>query len=74
MIATKKLKVEEQVKEQEIDSEEKMIFINFKDPEGQDVGEVIEIPLNTKPKELEERVNILLKNEERRLYNFFYET
>lgn len=71
----KKLKTDDNSGTQNDASEhEKLIYIRFKDPEGSEVGEVLHMNVNTKAKELEEHVNLLLGNEERQLYSFFYES
>ena len=41
----------------EIEDDQKKVFIKFLDPEGLEVGSVHEIPLNTKAKELEAYIN-----------------
>lgn len=43
---------------------EKVIYIRFKDPEGSDIDEILQINVNAKAKELEEHLNLLLGNEE----------
>ena len=68
-VVQKKLKTEDNSisvpsKEQSSDHEQ-LIYIRFKDPEGSEVGEVLQMNVNTKAKELEEHVNLLLGNEER---------
>lgn len=78
MDPSKKQKIEEGTIPKEIatgeDDHEKLIYIKFKSPEGEDVGDILQIPLNTKARELEEHINTLLENEEHKLYTFFYET
>ncbi|EGR31123.1 notchless family protein, putative [Ichthyophthirius multifiliis] len=67
----KKNEVSEQPPENELD---KRIFIKLKNPEGEEIGDKLDLPILTKTSELEQIVNSFLENDEPQLYSFYYET